>query len=501
MRGYLDQASIIPELRRLLKHTSIYGLSNVVGKAIGFLMIPVYTRFIPPHDYGVLEILDVTVNILGIFVGIGISSAVARFYYQYQSPKDRDEIISSALLFLTVIAFAVSAAGCGLSDLISSLLFETNRYSFYLKIVFATLAFNTILEIPLTYIRAMERSAVFSMIAIVRLIVSLSLNIFFVVFMEMGILGILYSGIITATVFSMVLGIATLWKAGISPSLDKLSLMIRFGAPLLLHMVGMFVINWGDRYVLNASAGLQEVGIYALGYKFGFMVTVLLGQPFFMIWSVRRYSLIQEQDGENTYGGVFFVYFTILIFFWLFLAIFAREIIAVAADRQYHAAYTILPLVSLGYVFRECADFLNGILYIHKKTSRIGFISLGVALYCILNYLLLIPPFGGLGAGIATLSTFCFMAFVTWYSAERVRHIDYRLAKCFIAFFVAVFLWCAAIVSSRFLGVYAAIGLKTVLWFTFPVLSFFLLLQSAERRAILSWLPAPTVHPASGDHT
>ncbi|RJR29496.1 MAG: hypothetical protein C4576_35335, partial [Desulfobacteraceae bacterium] len=76
MRGYLDQASIIPELRRLLKHTSIYGLSNVVGKAIGFLMIPVYTRFIPPHDYGVLEILDVTVNILGIFVGIGISSAV-----------------------------------------------------------------------------------------------------------------------------------------------------------------------------------------------------------------------------------------------------------------------------------------------------------------------------------------------------------------------------------------------------------------------------------------
>ena len=45
-------AGIVKELGRLLKHSAIYGFSNVLGKAIGFLLIPLYTHYIPPADYG-----------------------------------------------------------------------------------------------------------------------------------------------------------------------------------------------------------------------------------------------------------------------------------------------------------------------------------------------------------------------------------------------------------------------------------------------------------------
>lgn len=93
-----------------MKHSGIYGLGVIASKAIGFLMIPVYTRFLVPRDYGILELLDLLVFFATNFAALGIYGAVFRFYAAYDSEDDKKEVISTAL-FYTAAGSLVVAAG------------------------------------------------------------------------------------------------------------------------------------------------------------------------------------------------------------------------------------------------------------------------------------------------------------------------------------------------------------------------------------------------------
>ena len=130
----------------------------------------------------------------------------------------------------------------------------------------------------------------FKLLSSSALILALSLNIFFIVGMEWGIMGFLLSSLATSVTTSLILVIATLGNAPIRFSLAPLKKMILFGLPLVPSGLGMFWINFGDRFILKHCYTDWEVGIYSLGYKFAMMLSFLIGQPFFLIWSVRMYQ-------------------------------------------------------------------------------------------------------------------------------------------------------------------------------------------------------------------
>lgn len=86
------------ELKKILRHALVYGAGNILGKIVGFVMIPVYTRYLTPSDYGVIELLDLTVFILGTLIGYSMTSALVRYYYQYREQSERDSLVCTGLL-------------------------------------------------------------------------------------------------------------------------------------------------------------------------------------------------------------------------------------------------------------------------------------------------------------------------------------------------------------------------------------------------------------------
>lgn len=422
---------IVKEIIHLAKHSAVYGVANMLGKAIGFLLIPLYTHYIPPVDYGTLELLDLSINIIGMFVGLGLANSVARFYYDTDKTEEKKQVVSSALILLILITLLMLLLFLPLSRQLASLLFDNAQLAYYIQISLFTFALNAVLEIPLTLIRAREQSLFFSIIALSRLTLSLALNIYFIVFLHLGILGILYSGLITSALFSLGLVLWCLKDCGFYFRRALAWKMVLFGAPLILNSLGMFVINFGDRFILKESSGLAEVGIYSLGYKIGMgLIAFLVGQPFFLIWSVRRYSLIKEEGGSDRYGQIFILYSLLLFWIWLFITGFSREMITLLAPDSYYTAWEILPIIALGYILREWSDFFRGAFMIKNKTSYIGIITLVVSLYCIISYLILIPRYQAMGAAVATLSTFLLMALINGYWSIKVMpEIDYRLKR------------------------------------------------------------------------
>lgn len=481
-------AGIVKELGRLLKHSAIYGFSNVLGKAIGFLLIPLYTHYIPPADYGTLELLDLSVNVIGMFVGVGIVSAIARFYHNFESEGERKKVVSTALAAIIVLVFGVVLLLCGFcADLIAVLVLGDVGLERYVQISLGTFAFNAILEIPLTYLRIQERSIAYSAIALGRLIVSLSLNIYFIVFLNLGILGILYSGLIVSILLSVILAGWCVKDVGLHFEGKLAWAMILFGAPLILNSVGMFIIHFGDRFLLKATASLATVGVYSLGYKLGMgLITYVIGQPFLLIWSVRCYGLVKEEGGMEKYGQVFSIYTLLLLYLWLALTAFSNEMIYYMAPVEYREACLLVPLIALGYVFRSVTDFFRSSFLITYKTGLAGGIIIAVTLYCIANYLILIPKYGAIGAAAATLSTFIFMVVVNGYYALKIMPADYRITRflLLLGLFIPTGIGCFLLNGEQ--PTLTIIALKTCIVVSSCLISFWFIFNRNERQYAVS---------------
>ena len=71
--------------------------------------LPVYTRVLTPRDYGVMEMLAYTTDVLTFLVGLGVSTAVTRHYYKYETEAERHALVSTAAVLLFVL-FAVGVA-------------------------------------------------------------------------------------------------------------------------------------------------------------------------------------------------------------------------------------------------------------------------------------------------------------------------------------------------------------------------------------------------------
>ena len=481
-------AGIVTELGRLLKHSAIYGFSNVLGKAIGFLLIPLYTHYIPPADYGTLELLDLSVNVIVMFVGVGIVSAIARFYHNCESEEERKRVVSTALAAIIALVFVVVLLLCGFcADLIADLVLGDVSLERYVQISLGTFAFNAILEIPLTYLRIQERSIAYSAIALGRLIVSLSLNIYFIVFLNLGILGILYSGLIVSILFTVILAGWCVKDVGLHFEGKLAWAMILFGAPLILNSVGMFIIHFGDRFLLKATASLATVGVYSLGYKIGMgLITYIIGQPFLLIWSVRCYGLVKEEGGLEKYGQVFSIYTLLLLHLWLALTAFSNEMIYYMAPVEYREACLLLPLIALGYVFRSVTDFFRCSFLITYKTILAGGITVAVTVYCIANYLILIPKYGAVGAAVATLSTFIFMVVVNGYYALKIMPVDYRITRflLLLGLFVPTGIGCFLLIGEQ--PTFTIIALKTCIVLLSYLISFWFIFNRFERQYAVS---------------
>lgn len=456
------------DFKRFIKHSFIYSLGNFLAKAVGFFLIPLYTRYLTPADYGILELLDLTASMVSIFLGLRISSAIIRFYYDFEGEEKR-EVISSALISIFFIAILIIVTSQFVSDKVSYLVFNTIVYKKYFKIVFICTALSLISTVPESYLIARQQSFFYTVILLGRLICYVTLNIYFIVVLKMGILGILYGSLITKTFNSFFLSIFCIIKNKLKFSFEKLKNMLKYGIPLIPATFGMFILNYSDRFFLQKLTSSTDVGIYALGYKFGYMLPFLVLQPIQMILNPQMFEISKRPDGKTTLEKMFTYIFLIIAFCAMSLSMLTEDAIKIMATPTFYSAYKIVPWVVLGYTFMGLSNFFQGGLMIKKYTHYIG---LGVFLAALSNpalNFLLIPKFKAMGAAYSTAISFFIMLVVNYWFCQRVFPIKCEWNRIFKISLVSLFLLLLSQyspTSSLLLSLFT----KTLLILSFPLL-------------------------------
>jgi O-antigen/teichoic acid export membrane protein len=409
--------------KKAVSHAGIYALGNVLRNAVSFIMLPIYTRYLTPSDYGVIELLSMLIDFVSIILGMRLAEAIFRFY-STSTVIDDQKIVISTSLFLSVLLNGIGAVMVMLlSDPLAHLLFGDYTYAEFVKLFALTLLLQAFIEVPLIYIRAQQRPWLFIGFSLFKLALQLGLNIYFVVIKGMHVEGVIYSALISGGVMATLLMSYTLSSVGVRISYRMSTDLVRFSVPLMLASVGSFYLTFGDRYFLRLFGDLADVGIYALGYKFGFILTVLMWDPFEKIWATQRYEVHKRPDARFVFQRTFVFMSVLMLSAALGISLFVKDLLVVMSDPAFHAAHAIVPIILAAYVIQAWTNYCYFGLLLGRNTMQITYGSAIAVIVITIAYAGLIPLFGVFGAAWATVIGFT--ARLIW--VYRKSKLDYDM--------------------------------------------------------------------------
>ncbi len=470
----IGTASVRKETKLLAYHTMIYGFANLLNRIIGFLMIPVYTRYFSPSDYGVLEIITITTQVIGLVASVSMAQSIGRFYFQYEDQENRNLIVSTGILAFSLFSLLILIPLLFLSERLSSLLLGTSVGRSFFLVAISTVWFSTLNEIGFFYFRILRKSVRFMILTVIKLICAIGLNIYFIVGIRTGIIGVLYSTLITSLVFSFVLILPILKKTGLHFSFSRLKEMLSFGLPLIPSSLANLVVLVSDRYFLRFLATLSDTGLYSLAYRFSSIPGYFIAYPFMQVWSTRRLEIYKMENSEKVMGKVFTYFCVFIVAAGLAVSVLSKDVIELISDPKFWPAYKTVPILVLAQVIVSFFQHFNIGLLIEKKTQYFTYIDLFNAVINLgLNYYL-ISWLGIIGAALATLISYSLRVLLVYIVTLPIYSIHFeslRVLKLFISagliYSISTFLD-----TSR---LWIDIGLKTMLLLVFFPLSLMIL--------------------------
>ena len=471
-------------IKNVFKHTVVYGIGDILAKLVGFLLIPLYTHYFSTAEYGTLELLDLSSHIVSLLLAMGIAEAMVRFYFDSKEPEHREKVVGVSLIATWTISILGICALIPAAGSISMLVFQSYEQVSLFYLVFIAIGLALCNEIPLQLLRIEQRSVLYTAISLVRLFIQLSLNIYFIVVAELGIAGILWSTLITNFILGVVLTASMLRRFKISFDFALFKEMLIYGLPLIGSWAGSFLLHFADRFLLQRLSSLSQVGIYALSYKFGFLVSVFVLVPFKKTWMPKQFEVVDEPDAPRTFARVFTYYSFVQLYFTLGISALIEDVVFIVAEQKFHSSYLFVPLLLLAYNCNGYYQFFEFALLYKKKTRQLAALTISAGLLNIACNLFLIPRYGAWGATWSTFIAFTYLATSIFFYAQRLYYIPVEFRRMITMFIVAAALYTAA-TFIRVDSIFLSIALRGLIAASFPLFFLFIpFLEEEEKNGI-----------------
>ena len=415
------------ELKFLLKHSSIYGIGTVVNQAVGFLLLPLYTRYLTLADYGVLSLINITIDIIGLIVTIGIVNAMSRFYFDFDEERKQNLVVSTVYWIFFIMTLVFLPLLYFLSVPLSKIIFQSAGYQKHFLVAFLGLFFGACVDIGVSYLRIKAESVKYVKISVTRTLMLIGFNIYFVAVLKSGVIGIFYSTLITTLVYSLILSVPILIKVKIRFSFTLAKQMIHYSFPLIFSNMFRIMVNQSDKYFINFFFSTAETGIYSVAQKIGQSIHSLITSPFLQTFVPRRFEIMKRPDAKETYAQILNYYLLVIGTVGLGLSVFSFEIVKIMTTPEYYQTAQYVSLVVLSMIiFGLKYHFEIGIM-IHKKTKYVAYINGVSAVANIVLNFFLIQEYRLWGALLAANISILITTSLNYIISQKLYHINFRL--------------------------------------------------------------------------
>lgn len=428
--------------RQWIRHFLVYGLGVVCLNALSFLVVPIYTHRVPPAEYGVLELLNRALDLLGLAVSGGFGLAALSFYqFEAKNPDRQRKVFSTAVLGIILNGAVLTALVLPFSTQLSEMMFRTSGYAWTLWFIVPLVPMEVLFQIGLISLQARFKSTSYVMLAVGRFSIGLALNLVLVYWLRMGLKGILIATAIQTVVPSAVISGAILAQSQWGLEWKLWKEMARYGLPFVPGGLFLFVLNSGDRYILNIFHTPATVGIYAISYKIGSIVNFALLAAFLKVWGPVMIEIALQSDGPSKIARVTTHLCATYLYCGLILSLLTPALLRKLVGPTYLGAGAAVPVIILAYLFWAISIVGDTVFYAAKKTDIKPIILAASCVFCMSWYLILIPRYAAMGAAWATVLAFFFFCGLTLRVSRRYLPIPYQYGTmtALIAFAVGLY--------------------------------------------------------------
>ncbi len=414
---------------RLVTRSAVYALANFGIKALNFLLLPVYTHFLTPADYGVISLAETVALISALLCGMGLDAGIQRLYFDYVGDRAQlSRYLGSVLGF----AVAVNLTVLGLSFAVGPELLRRVAPQFqvaffpYIALAIGAAAATQLLQLRLSLYQPEGRPKAYAALTFLFFGMAAGLGIYMVVLRQMGAYGMLLAKLVAAVLLAVAaLGLLSRW---LSSKVDwrYVRETLPLALPLLPHQFMACGLIAADRFILERYADLSEVGLYSLAYTFG-MIMALVTTSLAQAWSPIYYDVARTGDsGRAVIGRMSSDLALALVAIACFGTSIAQDFVRVFLDPRYQAIGRLIPWIIGGYLLHAWFTLFQIAVF---QGKRVRYLMLVSAVACAANVganFALIPRWGMYGAAWATFAAYGLEALLMYVYAQRVYRVPYH---------------------------------------------------------------------------
>jgi O-antigen/teichoic acid export membrane protein len=405
-------------LKRLASSLAAYQVADVVSKFIAILLLPVYTRYIPPAGYGVVELLANGVILISILVRFGVIESFLRFYFSDEDQARRDALARRSVAFLlastTVTSLALAAAAAPLSKVVLGYQDATT-----FRIAVLGLWSFTNLELAYALLRVEERLRTYATASLINVGLTIGASLALVVGLGLRARGLLLGNYGASTV--VLLGLWWTMRARLltrHPGVEPAGVLLRFGLPTVPAEASVYALSIIDRYYIFHHRSPGMAGLYSIAVKLAGAVAFIV-RAFQYAWPPLAYSVRDDAEASRLYGLVTTYYLLVSGMVVAGLALLGRWVLRLLAAPAYFGAYRALPWVALGWALYGLWVVFLVIAGRAKVTTRNFPAALAGLAANVVLLLVLVPSLGIAGAGVALCGAYVVMIAVMHLLTRR----------------------------------------------------------------------------------
>ena len=413
---------------KILGNSVIYTGVTILQRCVSFFLLPLYTSYLTPADYGITGVVTSISSLLAIFTTLGLDSAGGRFYYKYNGEPEYVRRLYGTI-GLVVIINSIVFGGLFIvlhKWIIDPLIGEIDFYPYVL------LGLLNVMVTPLYllfqgYLQTIQNGVKYGINAMLNFLLHVGLTIVLVVVFRMGALGVLLAQLITAIVFFFYVLFAFFRYQKVSIDHGIVMESTKYALPLLPHTLANWSNGTIDKLLVNGIRTETDAGLYNLGRQYSSVPTTIsiAINSAYVPWFYEHANDVKKNLPQIRRMSEMITW--VMCFIAIVMSLFAQEVLDIMiSNPSYDGVWRVIPFLICGIIFNSIYFFYVNVLFL-KDTVVIFTITVASIVVNVGLNLWFIPIFGYLGCGLASMLTYFIKSiFAVYISMKRNKEIRFR---------------------------------------------------------------------------
>ena len=441
--------------RKLASHTAIYGLSSIIGRILTWGLTPLYVNYFNPAEFGKVSDLYAFTFYFIILISFRMETTFFRFskniisFNKAFSNALFVEVSLATIFLLTTLPFVNKIAGIlGYADQVNTLI-----------LVILIIVLDALGNLSMAALRYKEKAVRFAIISIVNIILTISLNIWFIAVLKKGIHYIFVANVI-ASATKLLLTWIFLRPVKIKVATGWIKPMLKYAAPIVVAGFAGALNETLDRNLLprlwdetkpflgKFYSGIELTGIYSTNYKLAIFIS-LFTQAFRYAAEPLFFKNIKNKDNKSNIATSYYYFLLFALTGFVAISVFKYFIASFnffglanfrLIPEPYWVGLRVVPILLLANIaLASYITFAMWFKIVRKTKFGMYFSLIGASITLIVN-VLLIPEIGFFASALATFLCYSTMALLCLIIGQKHYKIPYNYSKIIEAIIISVIL-------------------------------------------------------------